>query len=300
MRPDLSYLKAATLVLREHRGVHLILVGCGGTGSHVARSVAQIARVMIDQHQNVEVTLVDPDVVEEKNIPRQAFVQAEIGRPKALALAHRYGAAWGIDIRASRGKFRRELLDGADRLRLVIGCVDNGAARREIAKAVEAARGSDHWMWRGKSGAPLVWWLDCGNDRASGQVALGSAPDAGFLKGAFPHAGICTDLPMPTVQCPTLLEDRPDEIAGGRLSCAELMALNAQALSVNQRVAAEACDFLMRLFITHDLKRFATYFDLPSGTARSIYCTPDAVRAACGSREAAKRPVGNRGRPAAG
>jgi hypothetical protein len=47
---------------------------------------------------------------------------------------------------------------------------------------------------------------------------------------------------------------------------------------VNQRVAAEAADYLLRLTPSHNLKRFATYFDLSAGSCRSTYVTPDNVR----------------------
>jgi hypothetical protein len=49
-----------------------------------------------------------------------------------------------------------------------------------------------------------------------------------------------------------------------------------QSESVNVRVAAEAADYLYRM-AAGNLKRFATYFDLESGTARSIYITQQSV-----------------------
>jgi hypothetical protein len=48
---------------------------------------------------------------------------------------------------------------------------------------------------------------------------------------------------------------------------------------VNVRVAAEAADYLYRM-AAGNLKRFATYFDLESGTARSLYITQQSVCAA--------------------
>ncbi|MFE1745597.1 hypothetical protein [Coleofasciculus sp. H7-2] len=59
------------------------------------------------------------------------------------------------------------------------------------------------------------------------------------------------------------------------LSCAEMAVLNVQSDRVNVRVAAEAAD---------NLKRFATYFDLESGTARSVYITQQSVWAALKSK----------------
>jgi hypothetical protein len=61
------------------------------------------------------------------------------------------------------------------------------------------------------------------------------------------------------------------------------MMANAQGLIVNQRVAAEAADYLARLLIHRNLRRFATYFDLASGSVRNHYITPEEIkRAVCG------------------
>jgi hypothetical protein len=53
-----------------------------------------------------------------------------------------------------------------------------------------------------------------------------------------------------------------DGAAGGtdkpKLSCAELALANSQGLIVNQRVAAEAADFLNLLLMRRNLRRFAT------------------------------------------
>lgn len=71
MTPDLSFLEARSILLAEHRAVQLLQVGCGGTGSHVARAVAQVARVLAERGTDVRVTFVDPDLVEPRNVPRQ-------------------------------------------------------------------------------------------------------------------------------------------------------------------------------------------------------------------------------------
>ncbi|MFN7970790.1 MAG: ThiF family adenylyltransferase [Acidobacteriota bacterium] len=288
MTPDLSFLKARTFLLAEHRAVQIILVGCGGTGSYVARAVAQVGRVLLERGLDVRIAFADPDVVEPKNIPRQLFADAELGEPKAVALARRYGAAWGVPIEAHHASFSEDLLAGADTLRIIVGCVDNARARKTVAEAVTSARRRDAWMWRDRMRAPLVLWLDCGNDRQSGQVLLGTTSDAEALARACALDGFCTESPLPTLQAPELLVPRDDERARTKLSCAELMALNLQALSVNARVAAEAGDVLMRLLVTHDLRRFATYFDLPSGTSRSSYFTPETI-ASCAPPSAKKR-----------
>ena len=69
------------------------------------------------------------------------------------------------------------------------------------------------------------------------------------------------------------------EVLTKNLSCAEMVVLKVQSDRVNVRVVAEVADYLYRM-AAGNLKRFATYFDLESGTARSIYITQQSVYAA--------------------
>ena len=113
----------------------IVLVGCGGTGSEVARSVA---RMLYDMQQSRQQTpkllLIDPDIVEMKNVGRQLFTPADVGQFKAQVLMRRFNLALGLDAVAIP-----EALDVdkhlPDRGNLLIGCVDNHLARRELAKA---------------------------------------------------------------------------------------------------------------------------------------------------------------------
>jgi hypothetical protein len=77
------------------------------------------------------------------------------------------------------------------------------------------------------------------------------------------------------LQASDLLKPKPEELTNN-LSCDEMAVLNVQSESVNVRVAAEATDYLYRMAAGNH-KRFATYFDLESGTARSVYISPQSV-----------------------
>jgi PRTRC genetic system ThiF family protein len=272
---DLSYFHSVPLVLRQYERLALCLVGCGGSGGWLAPHIARLARVLRDGGRDTQVLFVDPDIVEERNIARQHFCFAEIEQPKAAALAGRYNAALGLDIEAVVARFDPRLLEPASRwntLTVLIGCVDNAAARQSLAQALSANRGAP----------PSVWWLDCGNARESGQVLVGSALTASDLREAFPVTTLCTALPAPSLQAPRLLKPLPHEAGAQSLSCAELAVQDAQSLAVNQTAAAIATDYLVRMLLSHDLRRFATHFDLASGSARSQYITPEQVAAAVG------------------
>lgn len=272
---DFSFMNAARVVTAAHREAHFVMIGCGGTGSWLAPAVARLMRVLKANGLETSALFVDPDCVEEKNIPRQNFCDAELGYPKAQTLAARYSLAWGVEIQAVNNHFSTEMVSGKwNRLTVMIGCIDNAAARQEMAKAL-AVNSYDS--------PPRLWWLDCGNKREAGQVLLGSTSRANALRLAFTFESLCQHLPSPVLQCPDLLKPQPEELSNHNLSCAELMMANAQGLIVNQRVAAEAADYLARLLIHRNLRRFATYFDLASGAVRNHYITPEEIkRVVCG------------------
>jgi PRTRC genetic system ThiF family protein len=274
---DLNYLRSRPIVPRPWQELEITLVGCGGTGSWLAPSLARLAAVCRQAGRKVDLVFVDPDLVEAANVPRQNFCQAEVGVNKASALALRYGAAWGVQIPVVSSRFDGEQFGRMpvhqQEMQVIVGCVDNAAARRAIEEAVRAQNGPSVETGR----PPSTWWLDCGNAAESGQVLLGSTKDRAYLRHAFEPETICRALPLPSVQRPELLEDAPEELPDADLSCAELAARNAQSLMVNQNIAAVAADYLLRLVMVGDLRKFATYIDLPSGAARTYYTTPEVV-----------------------
>lgn len=248
--------------------VCIYLIGCGGTGSYLAASLVRLQLLLNQQSIGCSLTLIDPDVVEEKNVPRQNFAPTEIGRNKAEALALRYGLVYGVEIGAIAQPFSATMqVERRDRssVTLLVGAVDNGVARREMAKVL-AVNDEQGWYMQ------KILYLDCGNFGSSvgaGQVLLGSTRN--FTIDALKpteQPSFCTALPCPTVQHPELLKDEP---VGENLSCAQLAVRNAQALFINQRVAAEAAEILNHLLLIRHLTRYATYFNLQWGSARSEY-----------------------------
>lgn len=241
--------------------VHVILVGCGGTGSFLALHLARLAYHAAGQGLDVELTFVDPDAVERKNIGRQNFCPAEVGEYKAYTLARRYSLAFGLNIMAFCNEFDWRQLNHSRTVQIVAGCVDNAAARRSIL---------DFLKWDNSPVAAHTWWLDGGNHEMSGQVHLGNTDQV-----RISPMGFCSGLPHPGVQAPDLLEDPPAEVAEAR-SCAELTAANAQSLMINQSIAGWMATYLYRLLIGRDLDIMATYVNLAIGSVRSVGITkPD-------------------------
>jgi PRTRC genetic system ThiF family protein len=263
MELNLDYANASRLLLPSADNIMLMLVGCGGTGSQLAPAVVKVAKLLGEKFgKKVSVIFVDPDYVEPKNIYRQNFAACEIGRGKAESLAFRYGLSWGVEIEAISKPFERKMLErlGTSGLAIVLGCVDNAAARMEIQEGVRDIYSSAR-----------AWWIDCGNSNASGQVVVGcgsKSPD-----DPFKLSGMCTWLPLPTARHPELLEAQPEDIREdtAHMSCADLALTDSQGLVINQAIAAQAADMLVRMLITKDLRKWGTYIDLASGTTRSKY-----------------------------
>lgn len=272
-------INAVPVILTDHKHLHLYLIGCGGTGGWLVQTLSRLTKILTDQGRSVSLTLIDPDIVEKVNIPRQNFTQADLGLNKAQVLALRYGMAYGVDVKAIPERFEPEMVRADyNSLSIIIGSVDNAAARSAIALTLQE---------NPPNPAPQVLWLDGGNTRTQGQVLLGSWSQPGQNPVLFAHIAQldngssslrpigCVNLPGPSIQHPELLEPLPEESEDHNLSCEELTSRNAQSLLINQRVAVEMGEYLVELLLVKNLRRFATYFDLETGSSLSRFTNPE-------------------------
>jgi len=191
-------------------------------------------------------------------VGRQLFSLADVGQPKAEALAGRLNAAFGLAIGASvRAIDSRDSFLSPDRdaLNVVIGAVDNPAARSRIARAVKKADGR-------------LWWLDVGNDHYSGQIAIGNIGSDVDKRQIRPMLGMIEALPAPHLVYPDLIAIPKKKLRRRVPSCAELAEDARQGLMVNRMAAAWACA-LLHDFLLGELKYFALAFDLGWGGVRT-------------------------------
>lgn len=283
---DLSFAQAAVVMPKEHTRLRIIQVGAGGTGSFAALTIARLMYELKELGKPAELLIVDPDVVEAGNIPRSNFCAAEKGSFKAQTIAKRIALSWGLECGYANETFDAEVhlkqSSGDYRaLTVIVGCVDNHLARREIHRGLEKHQGyrSDE--------AANIWWVDGGNGKFSGQVLIGSNTKRQKPEKLFVGSSICRSLPAPSLVHPDLLdaENKVRSSDPERLSCPDGIRLGEQSLNINQRVAVEIGEMLTSMFLTRNLRRFATYFDLETGTSRSLYCTPDHIEAATRKRK---------------
>ncbi len=229
----------------------IVLVGCGGTGSALARHIARIVWDMKARRLHTPtIKFIDPDQIELKNCGRQAFLAAEIGQFKTSVLARRFNFAYGLEIAAYNEPFDAEKHASAHGT-LLVGAVDNHLARRELAR---------------KS----CLWLDTGNSLTSGQSILGCSRDLATLRRNV-ELEHCYALPTADVIFPELLEPEPAP-APVALSCAEQVEAGSQHLLVNDLVALSAANYIFDLLHMIPIPSFMTLIDLTRGTRALPIC----------------------------
>ena len=238
----------------------LVVVGTGGTGSFLAEG---LCRLLMGNEQ-IELGLVDPDPVEERNLLRQNFTADEVGLPKSEALARRLSPRYNRAISYAAGFFEegRELLGHRHR-NVLIGCVDNAAARRALDRAA--------------SGWNVRWLIDCGNGDDYGQALIGNCRVS--PERAPPHLpafrpGVCLLLPTPGQQQPELLRDAPLDEERPDLNCTEALLLQEQSPAINQAMAALALHLVRELLLGR-CSLMGMYLDLRRGTMFATRAMPE-------------------------
>jgi PRTRC genetic system ThiF family protein len=201
--------------------------------------------------------------VEPKNVGRQLFSAGDVGRPKARVLAERLAAAFNMPVASSVRRIdQRDTFIRPDALSVVVGAVDNAAARAAISAATYLAMGK-------------LWWLDTGNENHSGQACLGNTDHAALMAGAV-ALGMTDRLPAPNMLYPDLVNvSKPPKASknghrknGRDPSCAELAAAGEQGLMVNRMAAAWALG-LLHDFLLGELHYFGVAFSLQHGSVRT-------------------------------
>lgn len=257
----------------------IALVGCGGTGGFVAESLCRLLLGV----RRASLFLVDPDRAEPRNVSRQAFDRADVGRFKAEVLAERLSRRFDREIAYSvlpyDARVHGEAFSRSTRLALVIGAVDNSAARAAIALTLE--RQVPHTR-RGEGASPILW-LDAGNTRNSGQVLLGNALNVAQLRHGFDETtDTCTALPAPSLQRPDLLSAPPQPPRGRAGTCAQQVEDGEQGRTINQMMAGLVASFVERL-LDGTCSWMASYLDLTDGMLRCVPADPRSVAACTGA-----------------
>lgn len=245
-------------VMPQFDAVNLVLVGCGGTGSHLASGLGALAVELKARNLAVSLSFVDHDTVEPKNVGRQLFTPADIGRNKAHVLAERITSAYRLPVNVFDKPIQDLdlVLTKTATLNLLVGAVDNHAARRALHDSVAGADGK-------------LFWLDCGNENHSGQIVLGNVVDArNFKRSVQMH--MLGALPAASLVYPEIVKapKRPIGRTPRNASCAELTAAGEQSLMINRLVAAWALSLLHDFLIARAVTYFALALNARTGGTR--------------------------------
>lgn len=233
----------------------IVLIGTGGTGSYLAQG---LAKLISGYKLPLEVILVDPDTIEEKNCSRQNFQYWEIGLSKAQALAYRLNQQYGLSFVSIVGKGEdfiknSEYSSVRHSPRLIITCVDSVEARKPY-----------------KGSGP---WLDLGNGIETGQALYGNSEDPKKLAAELenwvttPHVG---SLPSPYHVAGMAKLKSPKKKAPG---CADT-PFAEQGIFANEWAAVAGLAILHQLLIKGELSNPAIYFDT-RGRMSPEYITRD-------------------------
>lgn len=141
----------------------IVVVGCGGTGSHYIKELGRLLYGM-GAKEKAKLILVDGDYVEEKNLVRQAFLPQDIGYNKAQVMAEILSQAYGItaefyDKYIDTPADLEQLVDKDDVV-LLIGCVDNHQCRQSMHRFYQSRQ---HCIY-----------MDSANEYSVGEVIIGS------------------------------------------------------------------------------------------------------------------------------
>ena len=239
------------------RAVKVVLVGAGGTGSHVLRRLANmhLAMVELGHPEGLDVLVVDPDTVSKTNVGRQNFWPSDVGQPKAEILVNRCNMLMQTGWQAEIAKVTDDSRFNSQP-DIVIGCVDNRKGRAAILKALKRS------VYRAS-----CYYLDIGNREHDGQVVLGEIFGESFKREhRLPHiADLYPDIIDGSLDA---TDDTP--------SCSLAEALEKQSLFINDTMANAACNLLWELFRYGRLTHHGQFVNIKSGRITPLAIDPEA------------------------
>ena len=119
----------------KYNNYNIIIVGLGGTGSHLISFLSQLIGNRKDK-ELFKITLIDDDIVETKNVKNQKFLLKDVGRSKVEVLSCRYNSIYKLNIQYCTKRIEEEndiqtLLDCSS-INIIVSCVDNNKTRHII------------------------------------------------------------------------------------------------------------------------------------------------------------------------
>lgn len=109
---------------------HPLIIGAGGVASY-------LLPVLLKAFKPEKLTIIDKDILEEKNLDRQMFDEADIGQNKAKALIRRCSADWNKTTFNVIEDWFQETTVLPDDIDAIVCVADNHMARRAACELAE-------------------------------------------------------------------------------------------------------------------------------------------------------------------
>ena len=277
MTPDIKYLLEPVVQnkLPNDGPIHFVVVGAGGTGGYfIPQLVRQMAIINKNRQVKHTLTVYDKDDIEEKNLTRQNFIQADIGKNKAEVMASRYGRSFAQEVGYVPEYIKDPIVFGKEIISrlypdnnrqhvVLVDCTDNNKTRLIMKEAAD--------MMQGSIGHGTVVLLSSGNEESAGQIICSFKPRMKNNKKI-----IYSDIPGLSIEYDSLstpdffdvfpnfdLEKLPDE-----LSCAEAAVSSPQNIFTNMSAANILFGYANRLLNNQGISELMIFFDTSSFTQK--------------------------------
>ena len=267
-----------------NRAKHIVVVGAGGTGGYLIPNLAR--QVSIQNSLRAQeglpphtLTIVDQDSVESKNLIRQNFVAADIGKNKAEVMAQRYSRGYQMSInfvpayikdeQQLADIFRPNFHGRSDDSLVLIDCVDNNKTRTIFKKFLDSGIHNQHEQLP-------IYYLSSGNEEFGGQVIFSlhnthrGAKQVIHMSKERVISNILYDSVSLFDIFPGTLDatdEFPDEA-----SCAERAESAPQNIFTNMTAANILFGFMNQLLTKRDsgIEEFAVFFNAQKMTNRTF------------------------------
>lgn len=233
------------------------MVGAGGTGTYFLKEFSRFLSGEEGLLKTVSsMWIADGDLVEAKNLKRQAFSEEDVGQKKSAVMAEVLNEAFGLSWKASGAYLTKpeqlakmtsdsSIWDPrAVTVPLVIGCVDNHAARMVCERFF-------------KSCANCIYF-DAANEFSSGEVVFAS------------RLGGRTLSPTRSDVFPEVKKKRHKPVT--EMSCTELNAVSPQHIAANMNAGLCLLSAAAALLKEGRIASGVTFFDAATMTSTHEEC----------------------------
>jgi len=202
--------------------IHICVIGAGGTGTYFLKEFSRFAHRGIRAISNM--SIVDGDIIEAKNLERQAFSQDDIGLNKAACMASVLSEAFELDWVAYNfyltSLSQLESIFSGTEIPFIIGCVDNHACRLLLEEFFNKT--------------DTIAYLDSANEYSTGEVVFSYKKDGKVISPLRSHY-------FPAIKTSDMRKRT-------EMSCEELNSVAPQHIATNMAAGnillKETCSFL--------------------------------------------------------